>query len=57
MKSNILVCPECKRYSMADTCPECDARTNTPHPSRFSPEDRYGKYRRELKALAEEEEG
>ncbi len=56
MKSNILVCPECRRYSMADTCSECDTKTNTPHPSRFSPEDRYGKYRRELKALAGEEE-
>ena len=55
MKSNILSCPECRRYTMASKCPRCNIDAVTPHPPRFSPEDRYGKYRRQLKELAKEE--
>ncbi|MCK5038057.1 MAG: RNA-protein complex protein Nop10 [Thermoplasmata archaeon] len=55
MKSNILVCPECKKYTMASKCPKCDTDSTTPHPPRFSPEDRYGKYRRQLKAMVDDE--
>ncbi|MCL5983492.1 MAG: RNA-protein complex protein Nop10, partial [Candidatus Thermoplasmatota archaeon] len=43
-------CPSCGRYSFQDRCPECASATRTPHPVRFSPQDRYGKYRRLLLA-------
>ncbi len=45
-------CPACGRYTLKDTCPDCGERTVSPLPPRFSPEDRYGKYRRQLKKEA-----
>jgi H/ACA ribonucleoprotein complex subunit 3 len=38
---------------MRDECPICGKKTVSPHPARFSPEDRYGKYRRKLKVINE----
>lgn len=52
MKSNILVCPGCHSYSLAGRCEACGLDAITPHPPKFSPEDRYGKYRRQLKAMS-----
>lgn len=48
-------CAGCGSYTLSDQCPRCGARTAQPHPPRFSPEDRYGHYRRRLKKLAAEE--
>ncbi|MDO9536732.1 MAG: RNA-protein complex protein Nop10 [Thermoplasmata archaeon] len=48
-------CMECGAYSLNDACQKCGGKTASPHPSRFSPEDRYGKYRRRLKKLVAEE--
>ena len=42
-------CPSCGRYTLKDRCPECAEPTISPIPPRFSPEDRYGAYRRQLK--------
>jgi H/ACA ribonucleoprotein complex subunit 3 len=42
------VCRGCGRYTLRATCPACGGTTRTPHPARFSPGDRYGKYRRML---------
>jgi H/ACA ribonucleoprotein complex subunit 3 len=33
-------------YTLADHCPVCGGPTAPAHPPRFSPEDRYGRYRR-----------
>jgi H/ACA ribonucleoprotein complex subunit 3 len=41
-------CGPCGRYTMKAKCPECGGPTRTPHPARFNPGDRYGKYRRML---------
>jgi len=41
-------CPRCKRYTLKDIC-ICGERTITVKPPRFSPVDKYGKYRRMLK--------
>jgi H/ACA ribonucleoprotein complex subunit 3 len=49
MKSLIYHCTACDRYTLFDSCPACGARTMQPAPPRFSPEDKYGKYRRQLK--------
>jgi H/ACA ribonucleoprotein complex subunit 3 len=42
------VCPGCGRYTLKAACPACGASTRTPHPARFSPQDRWAKYRRAL---------
>lgn len=42
-------CEKCSEYTLKDVCKKCGAKTVVPVPSRFSPEDRYGKYRRMLK--------
>jgi H/ACA ribonucleoprotein complex subunit 3 len=42
------VCRACDRYTFGERCPKCSAPTRTPHPARYDPGDRYGKYRRML---------
>jgi H/ACA ribonucleoprotein complex subunit 3 len=49
MKSLIFQCKACNRYTLYPTCPNCGGTTLQPIPPRFSPEDKYGKYRRQLK--------
>jgi H/ACA ribonucleoprotein complex subunit 3 len=49
-ESLLRVCRLCGRYTLASTCPVDRAETRTPHPARFSPQDRWGKYRRALQA-------
>jgi H/ACA ribonucleoprotein complex subunit 3 len=39
-------CPVCKGYTFDAICPKCGERTENPLPARFSPQDRFGKYRR-----------
>ncbi|MCI0496806.1 MAG: RNA-protein complex protein Nop10 [Thermoplasmata archaeon] len=48
MKSIIRRCG-CGRYTMADRCPFCGSPVEPVIPPRFSPEDRYGEYRRRAK--------
>jgi len=45
-------CPNCSRYTFSEVCPVCGTATVNPEPPRYSPEDKYGKYRRQLKAKA-----
>jgi H/ACA ribonucleoprotein complex subunit 3 len=47
-ESLLHVCRACVRYTLREKCPTCGNRTRTPHPARFDPGDRYGKYRRML---------
>ncbi|MFB6088644.1 MAG: RNA-protein complex protein Nop10 [Candidatus Aenigmatarchaeota archaeon] len=42
-------CYNCDKYTLAETCPECGEETKNPHPPKFSPEDKHGKYRRMMK--------
>jgi H/ACA ribonucleoprotein complex subunit 3 len=51
MRSSIRRCPACGLYSTKDIC-TCGAHTVSAHPAKFSPDDRYGEYRR--KAIVEE---
>jgi H/ACA ribonucleoprotein complex subunit 3 len=46
MRSELRICPACGRYSLEEDCPSCGASTRSPIPARFSPDDRYGEYRR-----------
>jgi H/ACA ribonucleoprotein complex subunit 3 len=47
--SNLLYCKKCKEYTLNDICKKCNEKTISKYPPRFSPQDRYGNYRRELK--------
>ncbi|MHC1630819.1 MAG: RNA-protein complex protein Nop10 [Methanotrichaceae archaeon] len=49
MRSKIRKCKACNRYTLEDVCPVCGKTTSSTKPARFSPEDRYGKYRRALR--------
>ncbi|ADX85109.1 RNA-protein complex protein Nop10 [Saccharolobus islandicus] len=49
MKWKMKKCPKDNTYTFKDICPVCGYKTMIPHPSRFSPEDKYVKYRIELK--------
>lgn len=49
MRFRIRKCPKCGRYTLKEVCPVCGEKTKSAHPSKFSPEDPYGEYRRRLK--------
>ncbi|HUI86299.1 MAG TPA: RNA-protein complex protein Nop10 [Nitrososphaerales archaeon] len=48
MKGLMLKCAVCGRYTMEDRCPSCGGQTATVHPAKFSPDDRYARYRSPL---------
>ena len=48
MKSLMLKCVSCGRYTLSDKCPGCGENTSTVHPARYSPDDRYARYRSPL---------
>ena len=55
MRTYLRKCVKCNAYTLKDICPSCKQKTGVPIPARFSPQDRYGKYRRELKLRIEKE--
>lgn len=44
--TEILYCTECKLYTLKLTCSRCKKVSITTKPAKYSPQDRYGKYRR-----------
>ncbi|MCK5587210.1 MAG: RNA-protein complex protein Nop10 [Candidatus Lokiarchaeota archaeon] len=45
----IKTCVECNHYSISSSiCPVCGGRLKVAAPPKFSPQDKYGKYRRML---------
>ena len=50
MRTLILHCKACKCYTLSETCGNCSLPTSNPLPPRFSPQDKYGKYRRMLRS-------
>jgi H/ACA ribonucleoprotein complex subunit 3 len=46
MKTSIKKCAICGKYTLKDICPRCKNVASSPAPAKFSPEDRYGEYRR-----------
>lgn len=54
MKTSLRRCPECRTYTLKEQCPKCAGTTLMPMPARYSPEDRYGSYRRKLKKEMEQ---
>jgi H/ACA ribonucleoprotein complex subunit 3 len=49
--SVLLYCNTCKVYILDKICKTCNEKTISKNPPRYSPQDRYGKYRRKLKKL------
>ncbi|MBS3816091.1 MAG: RNA-protein complex protein Nop10 [Candidatus Thermoplasmatota archaeon] len=47
----IRICPSCDEYSLGEMCDRCGEKTVNPKPPKYSPEDRYGEYRRKQKRL------
>lgn len=47
--AHIMFCLQCRQYTLKEKCPRCMSVTHDPKPVKFSPEDRYGKYRRMAK--------
>ena len=43
-------CVECKRYTLnQNRCPYCQEAVKIPHPAKFSPDDKYIKYKLDIK--------
>ncbi|MBI2508116.1 RNA-protein complex protein Nop10 [Candidatus Woesearchaeota archaeon] len=49
MTREILKCQNCNTYTLKESCQKCSSKTITPKPAKFSPEDKFGKYRRKYK--------
>jgi H/ACA ribonucleoprotein complex subunit 3 len=49
MSGHIRYCRKDHVYTLSAACPVCGNPSVIAHPARFSPEDRYGKYRRMAK--------
>jgi len=49
MKTQLRKCSSCGIYTLKDRCPKCDLPTVMSIPARYSPEDRFGKYRRAMR--------
>ncbi len=47
-------CPKCVGYTLRAACPKCGSSTVMAMPAKYSPEDRYGEYRRRLKSELKE---
>ncbi len=50
MRTVLRKCKICDKYTLKEVC-SCGNETNVPIPPRFSPQDRYGEYRRKLKKI------
>jgi len=48
LKIYLRKCDSCGKYSLEEKC-ECGEATVTPHPMKFSFEDKYAQYRRKAK--------
>ena len=47
---------QCGMYTLdLEKCPYCGGGVRVPHPAKFSPQDKYAKYRRAMKAEVMEE--
>jgi H/ACA ribonucleoprotein complex subunit 3 len=43
-------CEKCASYTLkVDKCPHCGGKLHTPHPAKFSPNDKYARHRVALK--------
>ncbi|MDQ3909029.1 MAG: RNA-protein complex protein Nop10 [Thermoproteota archaeon] len=45
MKHLVRKCPSCNTYTLKHNCPKCNSITMDPHPPKYSPDDKYVRYR------------
>ncbi|MGY5142383.1 MAG: RNA-protein complex protein Nop10 [Nitrosopumilus sp.] len=45
MKFQLRKCLECKKFTLKDKCDKCSIGTISAHPAKFSPDDKYLRYR------------
>ena len=45
MKKLLKKCLICKKYTFNELCDKCQNRTGSPHPPKYSPDDKYVLYR------------
>jgi H/ACA ribonucleoprotein complex subunit 3 len=55
MKTLIRKCPSCGLYAMKNICPNCGSETVMAIPMKYSPADKFQKYR--IKILEDENNG
>ena len=47
-------CTECEKYTFnKDKCPHCGGKVSIPHPAKFSPDDKYAKYKGMMRSSQE----
>ncbi|MFH1638311.1 MAG: RNA-protein complex protein Nop10 [Candidatus Woesearchaeota archaeon] len=51
MAKKILYCRDCDAFTLKDKCPKCGKGALSTKPAKYSPEDKYGKYRRMAKKI------
>jgi H/ACA ribonucleoprotein complex subunit 3 len=44
----MLKCSSCGKYTISEKCPYCGGKTVTVHPAKYSPDDKYARYRSPL---------
>jgi H/ACA ribonucleoprotein complex subunit 3 len=49
MRTLLRKCQSCDEYTLGERCNRCEEKTIVPIPPRYSPDDKYGEYRRKLK--------
>ena len=45
MRFQLRKCVKCNRYTLKIKCSQCDGETISVHPAKFSPDDKYMRYR------------
>jgi H/ACA ribonucleoprotein complex subunit 3 len=48
LKTLMLKCSSCGRYTINEKCPYCGGKVATVHPARYSPDDKYARLRSPL---------
>jgi len=45
MRFQLRKCKKCNKYSLKESCSACNEKTVSVHPAKFSPDDKYMRYR------------
>ena len=45
MRFQLRKCGKCFHYTLKEKCPKCGEQTISAHPAKFSPDDKYMRYR------------
>ena len=45
MKVQLRICKNCNKFTLKDKCSNCKLETISAHPAKFSPDDKYMRYR------------